>query len=86
MLNQIGIVWKLENRFPWSDWVESIKRYYEEHGNLPVPCGYEVEAGNLFAWIDNQRRIYQGKRRNFSRKNNVTRINWNRKAKEDFKG
>ena len=55
-LNAIGMVWKLEYRSPWDYWMEQVKIYFDEHGNLLIPKDYENGYFRLGYWIAEQRK------------------------------
>ena len=51
-LETIGMVWDSIRDISWQRYYESAKRYYEEHGDLNVPCHYKKTNGvDLAAWI-----------------------------------
>ena len=56
MLNKIGMVWKLENRFAWEDWLKQCRLYIAEYGNLLVPVNYKNGDYALGNWIREQRK------------------------------
>ena len=57
-LNALDMVWKLEYRSPWDYWMEQVKLYFEEYGNLLVPKNYENDHFCLGNWIAQQRKKY----------------------------
>lgn len=57
-LEAIGMVWKLEYRSSWDCWMEQVKAYYTEYGNLLVPKDYECGVFCLGNWIIEQRKKY----------------------------
>ena len=59
MLNKIGMVWKLEDRFDWSEWYLQCRLYYAANGDLLVPKGYKNEKYALGNWIGEQRKKYK---------------------------
>lgn len=59
MLNKIGMVWKLGNRFPWPEWLLQCKLYHAVNGDLLVPKSYKNEKYALGNWIGEQRRAYK---------------------------
>lgn len=58
MLEKIGMVWKLENRFPWQTWMAAVKRYHKKYGNLEVPADFVDGDMALGNWIKEQRKRY----------------------------
>ena len=40
----------------------SVKRYYEEHGNLNIPPRYKANGIWIAKWLNEQRQIYIGNR------------------------
>lgn len=59
MLNKIGMVWKLENRFPWEEWLLQCRQYYAANGDLLVPGQYKNGPYALGNWISEQRKKYK---------------------------
>lgn len=59
MLEEIGMVWKLENRYSWEQWMEKVRAYHAEHGNLAVPPDYVTDGFALGNWIREIRRKYR---------------------------
>lgn len=57
-LEAYGMVWKLEYRNPWDCWMEQVKLYRAEHGDLSVPKDYEMGVYRLGNWIAEQRKKY----------------------------
>lgn len=57
-LNAIEMVWKLEYRSSWDGWIEEVKKYYEDHGDLIVPRNYKNGNCWLGNWISVQRKKY----------------------------
>mmetsp|Transcript_6594 Transcript_6594/g.12541 ORF Transcript_6594/g.12541 Transcript_6594/m.12541 type:complete len:1008 (-) Transcript_6594:383-3406(-) len=58
-LNAIGFVWSLrESKRPWNDWIEELRKYKAEHGNVDVPLKYEKNVP-LGAFVNNQRSEYR---------------------------
>lgn len=56
-LEQIGMVWTDRNKSRWMEYYESVKNYYEEHGNLNIPRTYRTPDGlALNTWLYQQRR------------------------------
>ena len=59
MLENIGMVWKLENRYSWDDWIQKATAYYEQYGDLAVPKSYITEDGfALGNWIGETRKKF----------------------------
>lgn len=59
MLEKIGMVWKLENRYPWPEWYLQCRLYYAANGDLLVPKMYKNEQFALGNWIGEQRKKYK---------------------------
>lgn len=59
MLNKIGMVWKLEDRFTWPEWYLQCRLYYAANGDLLVPKAYKNEKYALGNWIGEQRKKYK---------------------------
>lgn len=57
-LESIGMVWKLEYRFPWEEWVREAEIYYDTYGNLNVPKEYVHEKYCLGYWLIEQRQKF----------------------------
>ena len=55
-LNKIGMVWRLEYRFPWEEWLTQCRLYHAAHGDLLVPHGYKKGKYALGNWIAEQRK------------------------------
>ena len=71
LLNNIGMIWDLQDvaiNLNWMEKYKYAKKYYEEHGDLKVVQNYIMDEFNLGNWIRNQRRAYKnrvlGKRNN----------------------
>lgn len=58
MLDSIGMVWAKNDR--WYVHYETVRKYYEEHGNLDVPSRYKVGGFYPAHWLNDQKRIYRG--------------------------
>ena len=59
-LEQIGMIWD-RLTYKWERGYEAARQYYERHGNLDVPSGYEAEDGfHLGSWITAQRQNRKG--------------------------
>ena len=51
-LEAIGMVWYSTRDLSWQRYYVSAKEYYEEYGDLDVPCDYQTTNGiDLAAWI-----------------------------------
>lgn len=51
-LEAIGMVWDSIRDVSWQRYYQLAKAYYDEHGDLNVPCGYKKINGiDLAAWI-----------------------------------
>lgn len=63
MLDKVGMVWKIRNRYSWDKMFGLALDYYSLNGNLFIPKNYQVivngEKVNLGTWITNQRRNYK---------------------------
>lgn len=63
MLDKVGMVWKIRNRYSWDKMFSLALDYYSLNGNLFIPKNYQVivngETINLGTWITNQRRNYK---------------------------
>lgn len=59
MLNKIGMVWKLEDRFTWPEWYLQCRLYYAANGDLLVPKAYKNGKYALGNWIGKQRKKYK---------------------------
>ncbi|MCH1984073.1 helicase associated domain-containing protein [Ruminococcus sp. OA3] len=60
LLEKIGMVWKLEDRFKWEEWLSRVQEYRQEYGNLDVPTDYTTKSGcQLGFWIKEQRKKYK---------------------------
>lgn len=63
-LNSIGMIWdKPTSEDLWEIRFEYAKKYYEERGNLDVPSDYRVDGTWLAKWLNEQKQIYNGKRK-----------------------
>lgn len=58
LLNEIGMVWKLENRYSWQDWMDQLDWYRSVYGNIDVPHEYERGAYRLGNWLAELRKKY----------------------------
>ena len=60
-LEAIGMVWKLENRYPWDSWLDEATKYYVANGDLAVPKDYITDGGHALGnWIGEMRKKYAG--------------------------
>lgn len=59
MLEKIGMVWKLESRYPWPEWYLQCRLYCAANGDLLVPKMYKNEQYALGNWIGEQRKKYK---------------------------
>ncbi len=57
-LEAIGMVWKLEHRFPWEEWICQADQYYHTYGHLNVPKEYAIGPYRLGYWLIEQRQKY----------------------------
>lgn len=56
-LEQIGMVWKLENRLDWEKWISMAQEYHETYGHLQIPSAYITKDGyRLGFWLREQRK------------------------------
>lgn len=55
-LNKIGMVWRLEYRFPWEEWIIQCRQYRAAYGDLLVPRDYKNGNYALGNWIAEQRK------------------------------
>ena len=58
MLEAVGMVWKLENRYSWEQWLEKVRAYHEEHGDIMIPPDYVSDGYALGNWIKEIRQKY----------------------------
>lgn len=58
MLEKIKMVWKLENRYSWKEWISKASEYYAKYGNLAVPVDYVIDGYALGNWICECRKKY----------------------------
>ena len=61
-LEQIGMVWKLESRFAWTEWILEAEKYLCKFGNLEIPHNYKQGEYHLGNWIAEQRKNYMAGR------------------------
>ena len=55
LLDQLDMVWKLEYRHDWSDWLKQLDWYRQTFGNLDIPHNFERGEYHLGNWIVKQR-------------------------------
>lgn len=62
LLEELKIIWHV-NLDKWYRYYNSLKEYYNEHGNINnIPYGYVTDDGlHLQAWIYNQKAAYVGR-------------------------
>lgn len=60
-LNALGFIWDKPDS--WEVRYALAKAYYEEHGNLNVPPKYIADGVWLSKWLNEQKQIYNGKRK-----------------------
>ncbi len=61
-LDEIGMIWRKPDS--WEVRYALAKAYYDEHGNLNIPAKYKANGIWLSKWVNEQRQIYIGNRRN----------------------
>ena len=62
-LNSINMVWNKSRKNDWDECFEKAKNYYEAHGDLNVPPKYVVDGLWLNKWLNEQKLIMQGRRK-----------------------
>lgn len=55
-LENIGMVWKLESRLEWENWIAMAEEYYRLYGNLEVHTDYMADGYRLGYWLREQRK------------------------------
>ncbi len=60
-LDALGFPWERED--PWEQRYALAKHYYDEHHHLNVPAKFVVDGVWLNKWLNEQKQIYQGKRK-----------------------
>lgn len=60
-LDSIGVLWNESDI--WELRFNSLKKYYDEHGDLNIPSGYRSDGFCLDNWLNEQKRIYNGERK-----------------------
>ena len=59
-LEDIGMVWQVNQSYSWSHMYKLSADYFEKYGNLTIPTSYVTENGeNLGAWIAENRDNYE---------------------------
>ena len=59
-LEDIGMLWKVNQSYSWSHMYKLAADYFEKYGNLTIPTSYVTENGeNLGAWIAENRDNYK---------------------------
>ena len=61
LLDDIGMIWKKPDS--WEARYALAKAYFDTHGNLNVPGDYTANGVWLGKWLNEQKQIYQGKRK-----------------------
>lgn len=60
LLEDIGIIWKVNQRYTWEEMFLLAKKYYEENANLLIPKDYKAPNGaNVGLWLFTQRSSYR---------------------------
>lgn len=62
-LKEIGVIF-VKKQNPWDEKYSLAKAYYEEHGSLIMPPDYTINGVWLYKWLNEQKLIAQGKRKN----------------------
>ena len=63
-LDSLGMIWVKEDS--WEVRYALAKKYFEQHGNLKMPSNYKTNGIWLNKWLNEQKQIYKGKRKNKS--------------------
>ena len=85
-LNVLGFIW--EKPDSWEVRYALAKAYYEEHGNLNVPPKYIADGVWLSKWLNEQKQIYNGKRKSKKltqaqvKRLEAIGISWNNRSEE----
>lgn len=58
LLNGLGMVWKLENRWEWSKWLSALDRCRKALGHINVSADFTLDGYALGNWIIRQRKLY----------------------------
>ena len=64
LLDSINMVWNKSRKNDWDECFEKAKEYFQKHGNLNVPTNYTADGLWLNKWLNEQKLILQGKRKN----------------------
>ena len=56
LLNSIGMVWKLEYRHDWQDWLRALDVYGRTHPDMDIPKSYVQGEYALGNWVSEQRK------------------------------
>lgn len=56
LLNAVGMVWKLEDRHDWENWLQQLDWYRKTYGDLNIPGDFERGNYHLGNWIRQQRK------------------------------
>lgn len=73
-LERIGMVWKLEERLEWAQWLSLAREYLEQHGDLHIPTDYRIRNHRLGYWIKEQRKKYKAKQLNEKQVQELNRL------------
>ena len=63
-LDAIGMTWENYRDLSWNRYYEAAVSYCDEHGHLNVPTQYRAEGIWLSKWLNEQKQIYRGNRKN----------------------
>ncbi|MEG0526794.1 MAG: helicase associated domain-containing protein [Longicatena sp.] len=58
-LENIGMIWSLESRYPWDFWVSLCKEYKDEYGTTDITSKCQYKGLKLGGWIVQQRKNYK---------------------------
>ena len=61
-LDAIGMIWDTSD--PWEEKIRLVEVYFEEHGDLNIPCDLVVDGVWLARWFTEQIARYNGKAKN----------------------
>lgn len=73
-LDQIGMVWKLEDRLEWHIWMNLVQKYHDQYGNLDIHTDYISDGYRLGFWIKEQRKKYKNGLLNDSQISDLNRL------------
>lgn len=63
-LDSIGMIWNKPTADElWNKRFETVKAYYEEHGNLDMPNDFKKDGTWIAKWLNEQKHIYNGRRK-----------------------